>query len=129
MAISPGPYSRDAAPEPPLPDPSEKEERGFVRGTGDRARSGWKWATLGATLLMAVVVAVAGYGSESAGVTASFVAAVVIGFCGGGWVGVVRAQRSGPRLGTPMPYVSAALGATALFVLACVFFFGIFPSL
>ncbi len=114
---------------PPLPEAEERVETSFVRGTGPFARRMWLSLGLIATLMMAVLTAAAGYGSETAGVVFAHLSAGVIGFFAGGYAGVVRAQRSGPRVGRPLPVVGAAVGGALGLVLAAAFFVGIWPAL
>lgn len=104
-------------------------ETSFVRGTGPHARR--MWASLGglSTLMMLVLTGAAGYGSETAGVTFAHLSAATIGFFVGGYFGVVRAQRAGPRVGRPLPIVGAVLGAVISLAMAAFFFLGIWPSL
>ena len=123
------PYSRDHAPQAALPVPPVREERTFARGTGHRARRLWKWATLCVLPILVGVVAAFGSQSEYLGVQAALVASAVLGACAGGWLGVVRAQRAGRKVGPALPWVTAFVGAAAFFVLACAFFFGILPAL
>lgn len=123
-------YGRDDQPPPqPLPEAEEREESSFVSGTGPHARR--LWLSLGglSTLMMAIFTGAAGYGSETAGVAFAHLSAGVIGFFAGGYFGVVRAQRSGPRLGRPLPIVGAVLGATVCLLMTAAFFVAIWPSL
>jgi len=123
------PYGRDDHPAAKLPEAEERVETSFVRGTGPHARR--LWSSLGAlsTLMMAVLTGAAGYGSETAGVVFAHLSAGVVGFFIGGYFGVVRAQRSGPRLGRPLPIVGAVLGALVSLAVAATFFVTIWPSL
>lgn len=124
------PYGRDDAPAvQPLPEAEERVETSFVRGTGPYARR--MWGSLGAiaTTMMLVLTGAAGYGSETAGVVFAHLSAGVIGFFVGGYFGVVRAQRSGPRMGRPLPILGAVAGALVSLAMAATFFVVIWPSL
>lgn len=123
------PYGRDEAPAPPLPETEERVETSFVRGTGPHARRMWQSMGTLSVLMMAVLTAAAGYGSETAGVVFAHLTAGVIGFFVGGYFGVVRAQRSGPTVGRPLPILGAVLGAAISLGLATAFFVGIWPAL
>lgn len=103
-------------PEPPIPP---------WLGTGvERA---YRFIFLGVATLMVLIVATAGYTSESAGVLASYPAAGIIGFCLGLWRGVPWARETRKSAAVPL---LLGVGLGVLFVvLALVFFEGIFPAL
>lgn len=87
----------------------------------------WKIATavlFGACVLF---VGMAGYQSESLGVSASMGAAFIMGFMLFGWRAIprLRAKRGHPLV---VPAI-ATVGAFTLLALAAFFFFGIFPAL
>ncbi len=124
------PYGRDDHPAgPPLPEAEERVETSFVRGTGPHARRMWRSLGAISTMMMLTITAAAAYGSESAGVAFAHLTAGVVGFFVGGYFGVVRAQRSGPRVGRPLPIVGATLGAVVSLTITAAFFLGIWPAL
>ena len=124
------PYGRDDHPGgPPLPEAEERVETSFVRGTGPYARRMWRSLGALSTMMMLVFTAAAGYGSETAGVVFAHATAAVAGFFIGGYFGVVRAQRAGPRVGRPLPIVGAMMGAAISLAMAATFFVVIWPSL
>ncbi|MBO6934325.1 MAG: hypothetical protein JJ863_05100 [Deltaproteobacteria bacterium] len=124
------PYGRDDHPAgPPLPEAEERVETSFVRGTGPYARKMWRSLGSLSTLMMLTITAAAGFGSETAGVVFAHFTAGVVGFFVGGYFGVIRAQRAGPRVGRPLPIVGAVLGAAISLAMAATFFVVIWPSL
>ncbi|MAQ15639.1 MAG: hypothetical protein CMN30_12700 [Sandaracinus sp.] len=129
MPFHQSPYARDAKPTPPLPEPETREAQGYVAGTGGRARRVWAIAFWAGAAVMALLTGVAGYGSETAGVAMAYLSAAVLGFAAGGYAGVVRAQRAGPRVGGPLPYVAAVVGMVLAVGAALLFFEGIWPAL
>mgnify|MGYP000040308263 CR=1 FL=1 len=96
-------------------------------GLGARAERVWKIAAFGTFVLGVLLVGMAGYGSESAGVAAAYAVALPIGFTFGGWRAVPWARRT-HRSPWMVPLAGVLVGLL-MSGLAIFFFEGIFPSL
>jgi hypothetical protein len=91
-----------------------------VPGTPEHARRPFI-AVLLVGLGLVVATAIAGYHSESFGITMSYAAIAPVGFGLGGWIGSRRSRRRG--------WIAGATGAVIALASLAVFYNGIWPSL
>ena len=85
-----------------------------------------------ATLVAAVIVGIAGYDSESAGVIATYAVALPLGLFWGAGIGALIGRfllGSSPTAAKVAPGGCGCLGGIALLITAVVFFEAIFPAL
>ena len=104
----------------------------------DTEKPGWLapilWGVIGlvGTVILAAIVGVAAYDSESAGMTATYVVSFPAGFLWAGFWGAllfhfVTPNKRGVRVAAP--FGCAFVGGVALLALIFLFFAAIFPSL